>query len=390
MSLRLKTIMHEAGITQQDVASAAGISRPALSGLINHGQLPARYDRGAVEGRITEFLVKRGAANAALWLEKAGSACANTQTPDAPEKQPKKADPEEITDMLLRKTTLTPQAKRHFNLVGDVFADPTNASEVFLSPDIRYVREAMFSVARNHGFLAVVGESGSGKSTLREELLDRIEREGQGITVIEPYVLSSEGDDKRGKPMRSQHVIEAIMACVDPTAPMKSSPEARGRQVHNSLRQSARAGNRHVLIIEEAHALSLTMLKHLKRFMELKDGLRPLLSILLIGQPELLVKLSTQNPEIREVMQRLEIITLPALGTHVDEYLQQRFKRVGLPLEKVFHPDALAALRARLTPSREASALLYPLAVHNTLALAMNRAADLGVPLVTADVVRGV
>ena len=34
--------------------------------------------------------------------------------------------------------------------------------------------------------------------------------------------------------------------------------------------------------------------------------------------------------------------------------------------------------------------VLYPLAVHNALAMAMNRAADLGMPQVTADLLRGV
>src|SRR5690606_25422043 len=151
--------------------------------------------------------------------------------------------------------------------------------EVFLSSDIRYVREAMYQVARHNGFLAVIGESGAGKSTLREELVDRIHREAPSVTVGEPYVLATEGKDGVGKPLRSQHIAEAIMACVDPLAKTKSSPEARFRQLHESLRQSAKAGHKHVVIIEEAHSLPLTTLKHLKRFLELKDGLRPLLSI---------------------------------------------------------------------------------------------------------------
>ena len=179
------------------------------------------------------------------------------------------------------------------------------------------------------------------------------------------------------------------MACVDPLAKTKSSPEARFRQVHETLRNSARAGHSHVLIIEEAHSLPMATLKHLKRFRELKDGLRPLLSIILVGQPELATKLSEHNPEVREVVQRIELVALPPLGNNLAEYLGQRFKRQGLPLEKVMDNGALEALRARLTPPRGEGSLLYPLAVHNALAGAMNRAADLGVPQVNADLVRG-
>lgn len=373
MTLQLKSMMATARIKQADMADAAGISRPALSALIHHGSLPKSYDRADVESRITQSLRTHGVANADAWTQD-----------DEPQDKP-----EETLAMLLRKTNLTPQARRHFNLGGDPFADPATVEEVFLSPDIRYVRESMFQVARNGGFMAVVGESGSGKTTLREELIDRIQREAQSITVIEPYVLATEDRDGVGKPLRSQHIAEAIMACIDPLAKTKSSPEARFRQLHESLRQSARSGHRHVLVIEEAHSLPKTTLKHLKRFMELKDGLRPLLSILLVAQPELLTTLGAQNPEIREVMQRLEIVQLPSLGTNLEQYLAHRFKRTGVALDAVFAGDALPALRARLTPSAKDASLLYPLVVHNALASAMNRAADLGVPQVNADLVRG-
>ncbi|MGH8088194.1 MAG: AAA family ATPase, partial [Stenotrophomonas sp.] len=160
--------------------------------------------------------------------------------------------------------------------------------------------------------------------------------------------------------------------------------------LHAALRDSARSGHSHVLIIEEAHCLPLATLKHLKRFRELKDGLRPLLSVILIGQPELQVKLSEHNPEVREVVQRIEIVNLPALDAELEGYLTHRFKRNHLPLERVLDRSAIEALRAKLTPTRGAASLLYPLAVQNAITAAMNRAADLGVPAVTADVVRGV
>ncbi|WP_374607152.1 ExeA family protein [Thermomonas sp.] len=375
MTLQLKPIMASARIKQEALADAAGISRPALSGLINHGALPRRYDRASVEACITKHLRLHGVANADDWKR--------------PIAVPPQDKPEETLAMLLRKVNLTPQAKRHFNLAGNPFADPTTAEDVFLSQDIRYVRETMYQVARNGGFMAVIGESGAGKSTLREELQDRIRREEQSVLVIEPYVLGMEGSDTIGKTLRAQHIAEAIMATVDPQAKTKSSPEARFRQVHETLRNSSRAGQSHVLVIEEAHSLPLATLKHLKRFRELKDGLRPLLSIILIGQPELAIKLSEHNPEVREVVQRIEIVTLPPLGPHLGDYLAHRFKRIGMPVDKVLASGALEALRTRLAGPRGDVSLLYPLAVHNALAAAMNRAADLGVPLVNADLVKG-
>ncbi|AMV00305.1 ExeA family protein [Xanthomonas citri] len=391
MTLRLKSMLSTTGITQGKLARAVGLSRPALNGLINHGALPTGADRDAIEQAIRTYLRNKGVADAASWLEPEPP-CANTTAPEIPPPQDPAHD--EISDeeihMLLRFQSLTPQARRHFGLAGNPFAEPTSAEEVFLSPDIRYVRESMYQVARHGGFAAVIGESGAGKSTLREELIDRIRREEQAVIVIEPYVLASEGSDAVGKTLRSHHIAESIMAAVAPLAKAKSSPEARFRQLHEVLRDSARAGHSHVLVIEEAHSLPLPTLKHLKRFRELKDGLRPLLSVILIGQPELGVKLSEHNPEVREVVQRIEIIMLPTLGTELEAYLGHRFKRVQVSLDKVMDRGAVDALRTKLTPSRGEGSLLYPLAVHNALTAAMNRAADLGVPTVTADVVRGV
>lgn len=391
MTLRLKRLLTDAGIKQGVLAAAAGLSRPALNALINHGQLPTSCDPAVVRAAISSCLTQHGVTDA-HWHEKEGPTRSNTPVPVSP---PQDTDNDndihdEEDPMLLRFQALTPQAKRHFGLTTNPFADPASADEVFLSPDIRYVRESMYQVARHGGFAAVIGESGAGKSTLREDLVDRIQREEQAVIVIQPYVLASEGSDAVGKTLRSHHIAEAIMAAVAPLAKPKSSPEARFRQLHESLRDSARAGHSHVLVIEEAHSLPLPTLKHLKRFRELKDGLRPLLSVILIGQPELGVKLSEHNPEVREVVQRIEIITLPPLDNELGAYLAHRFKRAQVPLDKVVEQSAIDALRTKLVPSRGAGSLLYPLAVQNALTAAMNRAADLGVPTVTADVVRGV
>ena len=113
----------------------------------------------------------------------------------------------------------------------------------------------MFQTACHGGFVAVVGESGAGKSTLREDLQDRINREGRQIILIEPYVLAMEDNDQKGKTLKAVHIAEAILEAVAPGTSPKRSPEARFRQIHRALSESAKAGNKHLLLIEEAHGL---------------------------------------------------------------------------------------------------------------------------------------
>jgi len=138
-------------------------------------------------------------------------------------------------------------------------------------------------------------------------------------------------------------------------------------------------------------------------FSELTDGLASLLGILLIGQTELKTKLSESNHEVREVVQRCELVELPPLlNDDLAAYLRFKFARAGVDdLGKIITEDGVEALRDRLTsqPSqpgqrgqrgRDGMSLCYPLAVGNFVVAAMNQAADIGAPVVNADVIRAV
>lgn len=402
MVLRLKQVMTDHKVLQADLAREMGIARPTLGALINHGQWPRSMDTGALKGLCVAFLKECGASDQALAtaFEEVPEPCANT----APAVSLDSSTTDERNEaMLLRKQGLAAATKKHFGIFRDPLAGEIESHEdVFVSPDIRYVREAMWQTARHGGFISVVGESGSGKSTLRKDMIDRINREGARVIVIEPYVQGMEDNDTKGKTLKAGHIAEAILSAVAPLESVKSSPEARFRQVHRVLRDSRRAGNQHVLVIEEAHGLPIATLKHLKRFFELEDGFTKLLSIVLIEQSELRSKLSENDPNVREVVQRCELIELQPLDGRLEDYLKFKFDRAGKPIVEVIDQSGIDALRARLTTSRlglgrkgaagegQAVSLLYPLAVQNLLTACMNLAADIGAPKVTADVVREV
>jgi len=302
--------------------------------------------------------------------------------------------------MLIRRQGLFPETRKYFQLTRNPFLNEVQSvDDVFLDKDLRYVRDAMYQAARGHEqFLAVAGESGSGKTLLRWELLDRLVAENLPVLVIEPYVLGMEDSERRGKALRSSHIAEAILSVVAQLDTVPSSPEARFRAVHRKLQASKRAGTAHVLIIEEAHCLPVSTLKHLKRYLALPDGLWPLLSIILIGQSELKTKLDESNHEVREVVQRCELVELPPLrGDDLAAYLAFKFKRAGIEdLGQVITEDGIEALRARLTGptslrgSRDSLSLVYPLAVNNLMIAALNVAAEVGAPVVDAAVVQRV
>lgn len=283
---------------------------------------------------------------------------------------------------------LSPAAKKHFQLTRDPFLDDVQTSDdVFLSSDQRYIRESMYTTARHGGFLAIVGESGSGKTTLRRDLFERITREALPIVAIMPRTHEK-------KQLTAGAICEAIIRDLSLERP-RQTIEGKARQVENILMGSSRAGNSHVLIIEEAHDLAISTIKYLKRFWEIEDGFKKLLAIILIGQPELKNKLDEKmNWDAREVIQRCEIAELQPLNGSLEEYLKLKFKRAGKSLPEVFAKDAFDAMRARLTVSRRGSdkpvSLLYPLRVNNIVKRALNLCAEIGEEKITADVIRSI
>ena len=390
--IKLKQVLAQYRVSQRKLAARLAVSPAVITNLVNHGQL-IKTDTELFKTNLSAVLVELGISTA---LPELLTEVCTTEAMSAETSQHDKSN-QTIEDetMLLAKQALFPTTKNHFSLFTNPFTDEVrSADEVFTSPDVRYVREALFQTAKFGGFMAVVGESGAGKSTLRRDLIDRINNENLPIIVIEPYIIAMEDNDKKGKTLKAAHIAEAVISTLAPLERMKQSPEARFRQLHRVLKDSSRAGNQHVLIIEEAHSLPVPTLKHLKRFFELEDGFKKLLSIVLVGQPELKLKLSERNFEVREVVQRCEVVELAPLDSCLEQYVEWRLKALGRKSDDIFDRDALDTVRERLiltnARNKAQTSLLYPLAVGNLLTSAMNLAAELGLPKVTADVVKGV
>jgi type II secretory pathway predicted ATPase ExeA len=257
---------------------------------------------------------------------------------------------------------------------------------------VRYVREALMHAARNAGFLAVTGESGAGKSTIREDLIDRLQRDRKEYVIIQPSTLGMDDTESKGRPLTAGAIMDVICWALAPSAPAPATMQAKARRVERLLTESASTGNKHVLVIEEAHRLSKYAIRHLKGFHELKSGRQRLLGIVLIGQPELRDKLSEFDPEVREVTQRCELATLEPWDRHAKGYIEHRLARAGKRLADVMDDAAFAALMSRLTIGKPGDksyrSVCYPLAINNLMTLALNAAASVDLSSINADVMR--
>ena len=396
--MSLSVVFNDLGLSQRDIARSSGLSQPTVSRIAARGKWPAR---GAAQARqkLDACLRAHGATPTqllALYATPENQLAPSAVTPEAAHEVPVTAEIPEEETMLLQNQSLSPEAREHFGLPRNPFLDDVQSpDDVFQTRSVRYVRATLMDCAQHHGFVAVVGESGAGKSTLAEDLEERIKAEGREILVIRPYVLAMEENDTKGKTLKSAQIAEAVVYALDPQASLRSSPQSRFRQLHELLRNSRRAGRRHLLLIEEAHCLPVATLKHLKRFLELKDGMQRLIGVALIGQPELRQRLSGQSAELREVTQRCELVELEPLDNDLEGYLRHKFGRFNLKFEDVFAADAVDAIRTRLvyTPRggkhSDTRSVCHPLVVNNLVCRAMNAAARAGWPQVDAQVIAG-
>ena len=275
--------------------------------------------------------------------------------------------------------------RKTFGIFKDPFTDDVAASDdVYLNDTSRFAAEYLYQTAKAGGMVALVGESGSGKTTIRRYAIDRMQAEGQKVRIISPRIID------KGR-LTAALICDAIIADCSTEKPRRTL-EAKARQVEHILTNSSRSGFSHILMIEEAHDLSIQTLKYLKRFWELEDGFKKLLAIVLIGQIEMKAKLDeSKNWEAREIIRRMEILELEPLdGKEIVKYLDIKFKRLDRERKDIFTDEACAALGRKLLRHARNDvvySVAYPLLINNWARKAMNLAASMKVKIVDADVV---
>lgn len=278
---------------------------------------------------------------------------------------------------------ITPKAMKHFKLFRSPFInDISDARDIYMSEDHLFLKMMMLDTARHNGFTAVNGEVGSGKSIMRKAVVQELTAED--IRVIFPIIV----DKARITP---SSLIDAIIMDISEETPRRTL-EAKTRQALRLLRNRAAGGLKQVLIVEEAHLLTVPAMKALKQIYEFEEGFSKLIGIILIGQPELRFLLDeSRHPELREVSRRVTIAEISGLAEDVQRYLEHKFKRIGAKIMDIVADDAYAAIASRLQTKdgRRVISKAYPLTVNNLLTRAMNMAADMGEPIVSAEVVLG-
>jgi type II secretory pathway predicted ATPase ExeA len=170
----------------------------------------------------------------------------------------------------------------------------------------------MYGLAQGEGFVVVTGEVGAGKTTLIERFC--AELDPSAFVVARIMTTQVAGDDLL------RLVADAFGA----------SPDGEKAAVLRGIMTALRSGERrHVLIVDEAQALTPSALEELRMLSNITDGRRALLQTIMLGQPQL--RRIIASPDLDQLRQRI-LASFHLGGLSRDEtqsYVEHRLRAVG-------------------------------------------------------------
>lgn len=206
-----------------------------------------------------------------------------------------------------------------------------------LTPDPRYIyftpshTEVManlhYGIESGKGLIVVTGEVGTGKTTMLRWVMQRLDR-----TVLVAYIFNP----RLSVPEFYQH-LAALFDIQN-----WSSKSDLLIELGKVLESRHSRGLRTVLIVDEAHGLSTSVLEEVRLLCNFESDTAKHLQIILTGQPELRAVLN--NPDLRQLKQRValrcDVKALPNVE-ETAQYINSRLKVAGAARPDIFSPGAV-------------------------------------------------
>ncbi len=204
----------------------------------------------------------------------------------------------------------------YFGLTEPPFDITPNPKFMFFSPKHREAyNHLMYGIRERKGFVQLTGEVGAGKTTLCRTILENLEERFSTALIFNPVMSADE-------------LIRAIAA--EFSLPVNGLDRLEVVSVINQfLLQQVECGRETVLIIDEAQDLTEELLEQVRLLSNLETNSRKLLQIVLMGQPELRVRLNSHK--LRQLRQRITVRyhLQPLNMAEVKQYVSHRLHLCG-------------------------------------------------------------
>jgi len=223
--------------------------------------------------------------------------------------------------------------ERFYGLRERPFELTPNPRYLFLSPGhSEALTMLQYGSCRRNGLTLLIGDAGTGKTTLVHAALEA-QRGGNAFSV---YVTNPA--------LTRDEFFEFLAWGFNLSAEARTSKSRFLLDLTQSLADRQAAGGVSALIIDEAQCLSDELLEEVRLLGNIESPTEKLLSIILIGQPELAERLSA--PSMRQLKQRVALrCALAPLG--VDEasaYIATRIRVAGGEWTSIFTRSAVEAV----------------------------------------------
>jgi general secretion pathway protein A len=184
-----------------------------------------------------------------------------------------------------------------------------------------------YGIESKKGFIVITGEVGTGKTTLLRKLMHNLEGTIHTVFVFNTYLDFTE-------------LLRVILydLGLDPEEPNKVTML---QELNDYLIAQLKQGHIVTVLVDEAQNLSDEALEGLRLLSNLETDQEKLIQIVLMGQPELQVRLD--RPSLRQLKQRvaLQCRLVPLKAEEVGPYIDFRLRAAGYKGKDLFHPDAL-------------------------------------------------
>lgn len=259
---------------------------------------------------------------------------------------------------------------KFYGLKEQPFGVTPDPRYLYLSPAHREALASLFyGIEVGRGFLALIAKPGMGKTTLLFHLLEKFRSSAKTAFLFQTqctsrefmrFLLAELGYDTGDHDFVKMH-----------------------EEFNKHLLREARAGNRFIVVVDEAQNLDPSVLETIRLLSDFETPRAKLLQIVLAGQPELADKLASRN--LAQLRQRISLVSgLKPLGLEdTRKYIQHRLRVAGYEGGgNLFTPQALA----ETTEFTEG----IPRNINNFCFNAMSLACAMRQSTIDADIVREV
>ena len=221
---------------------------------------------------------------------------------------------------------------RFFGLRENPFDVNPDPDYLFLNQRTQAILDGMASaIQARKGLVVLTGEAGTGKTTL----LNRLRNCLQEQKIPTAFIFNPR--------LEVNELFDLVLANLGISSEAHTKRHAPTR-LNQWLLDRAQAGTNAVLIVDEAHGLSVQALEEIRLLLNQETPRKKLLQIILSGQPELEGKL--QRPDLRHIRQRisLQCRTMPFSLEETHGYIEKRLRIAGATGQTVLLPETIDAV----------------------------------------------